>query len=493
MDWNHQMLWARYEQLRTSAQDPDQWLDSQIGGDLWVDGLNVFLSIEPDDFAAALADFWHAHSDLATSVMSTLQALHRFCLDQAQKGEFELYQALAVGMTWLSLTPETNRQFFNVPVLITNHSTALLLSPTYQAVWAHSYNAGLELYVDLESDKAGSLFRPEHGRIYQRTSSYAKGTYVKYPFSGYFHEMLHILLFYDVYQRVLGTIEEERSYLTHLEGCISGWEERLAADLLSVGYDLNLIDDGFGDHAGHPEAGAFRIRVMQGQADGVTAQGLNAFTKRYMQLGEDHRYIPENPVKAQILQHHLLQEAEEALIWPHYREYMLTLQIHSIWGKKSGARNRLPAFQEVVELVPCDPYCWQKLQESLDPNSWPTVQALFSKEPWPELCAEKRRQHRQVWAWREWLSRLAEMRGSVSQLAEHESEVLTELLKIAEHTAAVIRADEPLHMPTEQHEKRIAALQEEINHTLLHLPAGEMRTSMLAMLEDPFTSVLEPS
>lgn len=489
---NRKTMVDRYDQLKAFSHDPDTWLDSQFGGDLWVDGLNVFLTIEREDFIEALERFLQRDEILETFVMRTLQSLHQFCMDAAKCGEFELYQALSVGLTWLSLQAETSSQFFNVPVMIANHSTALLLSPTYQAVWAHSYNAGLELYVDLETRKP-SLFRPEHGRIYQRSSSYTRGNFVKYPFQSYFHEMSHILLFYDTYQRVLGTVEEERSLWTHMEACISGLEERMLADLLAVGYELNLIDDGFGDHGGYPEAGSYRIRVVGGLEEPVmSGRALDCFMKQYMQRGEGETFIPENPLKATILQNHQVSDVELESIWPHYETYMRDLQRHSLWGIQSAARNRIPAFREVVELLPLDSYCTQKIQECLDPQAWQTLEELYSKNPWPETDPEHRQRNRQMWRWRDLLSRIAEMRGYLSQVAAGESNVLTELFTHAQTAAQVISACEPLSLTMEQHEQRIDSLKRAIHDTLQQLQDKELRARLWELIHDPFTYLLEP-
>ncbi len=187
-----------------------------------------------------------------------------------------------------------------------------------------------------------------------------------------------------------------------------------------------------------------------------------------------------------------MSEAEAASIWTHYEEYIENLQLHSIWGIKSAARNRTPAFREVVELVPIDPYCWEKLQESLDPDAWPTLQALFSKDPWPEPDSEKRRQNRQMWAYRDLLSRLSEMRGYLSQKSIGETEVLVDLLRLAEQVAGAICADDPLNRTADEHGQELASVRQKVCDVLHRVSDEEVRRPMLMMIENPFTHLMEP-
>ncbi|WP_052036334.1 hypothetical protein [Tumebacillus flagellatus] len=422
-------------------------------------------------------------------MIQTLHALHRFCLEQNARGEFELYQALALGMTWLTLQPETYGQFFNVPTQVTNHSTALLLSPTYQAVWAHSFQEGLELYADLETRRL-SLFRPEHGRIYQNPNSYHQGEFLKYPFQNFFHEMTHILLTYDVYPRVLGTPEEERSWLTQIEASVSCLEEDVMAELVAVRSDLNIIDDGFGSTGSYPEYGEFRYAVITGQHEtGLSRKALQHFRKRFIQLGENETYIPENPIKAEILANFQVTDAEIETILPHFAAYIANQQFHTTWGIESSARNRIPGFREVIELLPPDPYCLQKMKECLRPDSWPTPEALLSKNPLPELSLEQRNINRRRWRWRELLCRVAEMRGFLQTKAlASEPLVQDELFDCAHEIAATV----PLSLTEAQHDVKYPVMQRRIANTLHLLQDPADRDRLLELVDQPFTYVLDP-
>lgn len=494
----------RYEELRKLAQDTDQWLESKIGSDLWVDGINVFLTIEHEDFVEGLDTFQQKYTYEEDGVTSCLRQLQMNARHSVAQGEFALYQALAVGMTWLSLQEETNGLHFNLPVQITNHSIALLLSPTYLAVWANSYNAGIELFLDVDSTLP-TLFRPEHGKIYQNAGSYLRGENLKFPFQNYFHEIAHILLFHDVYQRVLGSEAECRSYWTHIEGCIYALEEQVLAELMEVQTDLHVIDDGYGNTEGFEEFASFRIELYQGKRDSsLTGETLRTYVKRGMQLGEGKFHIPDNTVKQTILSHHELEERELELLHAHCFSFVKALQAHSAWGVKSYARNILPAFRETVELLPAHPFCMKKLAESLQKNPWPDVQSLLSSDPFPALDAEQRRHNKQLWQWRELMSRLAEIRGYLEQrtkqlLEQNDHQLSTiyrgiyvSLLPVAKQVASWIVELEETAESEQQHQIRYESVQKEISEILQGVQEEEGQNRLLSFLHVPYSYVLEP-
>ncbi|QDX95527.1 hypothetical protein C2W64_02384 [Brevibacillus laterosporus] len=494
----------RYEELRKLAQDTDQWLESKIGSDLWVDGINVFLTIEHGDFVEGLEQFQQKYTYEQDNVTSCLRQLQLYARHSVAQGEFALYQALAVGMTWLSLQEETNGLHFNLPVQITNHSIALLLSPTYLAVWANSYNAGIELFLDVDSTLP-TLFRPEHGKIYQNAGSYLRGENLKFPFQNYFHEIAHILLFHDVYQRVLGSEAECRSYWTHIEGCIYALEEQVLSELMEVQTDLHVIDDGYGNTQGFEEFAAFRIELYQGNGEpSLTGETLRTYVKRGMQLGEGNFHIPDNAVKQTILSNHELEERELELLHKHCFSFVKALQAHSAWGVKSYARNTLPAFRETVELLPAHAYCMKKLEESLQKNPWTDVQSLFSSDPFPPLDSKQRKQHKQLWKWRELMSRLAEIRGYLeqcsNQLLEQNNHQLSTiytkiqqaLLPVAKQVADWIRELEETAESEQQHQIRYESVQKEISEILQGVQEEEGQNRLLSFLHVPYSYVLEP-
>ncbi|QOS99195.1 hypothetical protein JNUCC42_23015 [Brevibacterium sp. JNUCC-42] len=494
----------RYEELRKLAQDIDQWLESKIGSDLWVDGINVLLTIEHGDFVEGLEQFQQKYTYEEDNVTSCLRQLQLYARHSVAQGEFALYQALAVGMTWLSLQEETNGLHFNLPVQITNHSIALLLSPTYLAVWANSYNAGIELFLDVDSTLP-TLFRPEHGKIYQNAGSYLRGENLKFPFQNYFHEIAHILLFHDVYQRVLGSEAECRSYWTHIEGCIYALEEQVLSELMEVQTDLHVIDDGYGNTQGFEEFAAFRIELYQGNGEpSLTGETLRTYVKRGMQLGEGNFHIPANAVKQTILSNHELEERELELLHKHCFSFVKALQAHSAWGVKSYARNTLPAFRETVELLPAHAYCMKKLEESLQKNPWTDVQSLFSSDPFPPLDSKQRKQHKQLWKWRELMSRLAEIRGYLeqrsNQLLEQNNHQLSTiytkiqqaLLPVAKQVADWIRELEETAESEQQHHIRYESVQKEISEILQGVQEEEGQKRLLSFLHVPYSYVLEP-
>ncbi|NRS47149.1 hypothetical protein HP401_03955 [Brevibacillus sp. HB2.2] len=491
---NQAVLLERYHQLRELAEDADTWLESEIGSDLWVDGINVFLTVSPEDFIEGLERFESSYGFKSHEIVNTILQFQRYCREASADGEFPLYQALAVGMTWLSLQPQINGSYFNLPVQITNHSIALLLSPTYLAVWAHSYNEGIGLYLDLHSTLP-TLFRPEHGRIYQNAGSYLEGTHIKFPFQNYFHEIAHILFFHDVYQRVLGSEDECRSYWTHIEACIYGLEEQVLAEMMEVQPDLHAIDDGFGSSKGFEDFISYRFGILGAQENhSIPKDTVRTYIKRNMQLGEANENIPDNEVKAKILASHKLDEERLEELDTHCKAFATALQVHSLWGIKSYRRNSIPAFREVVELLSPDAYCMQKLEESMRPDSWGTLEDLLSKNPFDEICSQTREKNIHVWNWRDTLSRLAEMRGYLANANEPGyGETNQELFQIANRLARVIHEEKQKEGPAEQHESQYADMKREISEALNRLPNVEVRDHLHNLLSKPYYFVLEPN
>ncbi|ARU60604.1 hypothetical protein CBW65_05545 [Tumebacillus avium] len=480
-----------YKTLRTLTEDQAAWFETEIGSDLWVDGLNVFLTVEPEDFAAALERFF-ANYDVSDGKVTTwLQALHSFCMELNAEGEFELYQALSVGMAYLAARPEINDHMFNMPARILNHSTALLLSPTYMAVWIHSYNAGYELYVDPE-EGAQDAFRPEHGRIYQRRASFVGGdggSVIRYPFQNYIHEMMHILLFHDLYTRVLGSPEEDVTYFTHIEGAVSVMEEVIMRELMAVRDDLNLIDDGFAAVTTFPEYGLYRYQVLQGAVEGVNDKSLFMYRKRLMLQGEGEFFPPDNVVKDQILATHKLSDHEFESIHPCFNGYLDNQQRHVRWAKKAVDRNRIAGFREVIELLPRDEFCAQKLIESLHPDSWHDWRDMLSCTDLPEPDPEVRQHSKQGLAWKELLFRIAEMRGYLSKQAgaAAEPEVQNDLFDYAAYAAMRY-----LHPDPSTHDEEFHKTRTDVLETVSRLGDAEMRAKMSSMIEVPGTHLLEP-
>ncbi|TCP57658.1 hypothetical protein EV586_102102 [Tumebacillus sp. BK434] len=488
---NSSDLLVQYNRLRALSDDQAGWFETEIGSDLWVDGLNVFLTVEPEDFEAALERFF-ADYDVADDKLTTwLQALHRFCMELNAEGEFELYQALSVGMAYLSARPEINDHMFNMPARIINHSTALLLSPTYLAVWIHSYNAGYELFVD-PNENSQDAFRPEHGRIYQRRASFVggdDGSVIRYPFQNYSHEMMHILLFHDLYTRVLSTPEEDITYFTHIEGAVSVMEEVIMRELMAVRDDLNLIDDGYAAVTTFPEYGLYRYKVLQGGVEGVTDKSLFMYRKRLMLLGEGEFFPPDNPVKEQILATHTLSDHEFESIHPCFNGYLDNQQRHVRWAKKAVVRNRIDGFREVIELLPRDEFCARKLTESLDPNAWHDWRDMLSCTALPEPDPEVRLRSKQKLAWKELLYRIAEMRGYLSKQAgaAAEPEVQSDLYDYAAYAA--MRC---LHPDPATHDEAFETTRTGILAAVSRLADAEMQAKMSSMIEVPGTYLLEP-
>lgn len=76
---NQAHLLERYHQLRQLAEDADAWLESEIGSDLWVDGINVFLTVSPEDFIEGLERFEGNYGFKNHGIVSTTRQFQRYC------------------------------------------------------------------------------------------------------------------------------------------------------------------------------------------------------------------------------------------------------------------------------------------------------------------------------------------------------------------------------------------------------------------------------
>ncbi|KEO83895.1 hypothetical protein [Tumebacillus flagellatus] len=474
---HHANLLEQYHRIRALTPDVDTWLESPIGSDLWVDGLNVFLTVEPEDFEAALQAF-------PADTPLNLETLHNFCLQEAKTGEFELYRALAVGMTWLSLQPETNGQFFNRPVQVTNHSTALLLSPSYRAIWAHAYNRGYELVIDVDT-KRQTIFRPEHGRIYQKSTWHQSGqSTVRYPYMHYFHEMSHLCLFGDLYARVLGGEAEDASAYVHMEAVITALEENVIAEIRQVGYELNVIEDSLGAFDQYPEAGEFRMKIHRGEVEGLTPHEIIVYLRRSFQLGEGDSKLPENAVKDRILRNHQLPEEQLRLLDTHYCKLVNNLQLHAFWALKASERNRIPGYREVVDLLPRSLQCLHTFEACLHPET--PLSRLLSFDTLQPPNPAVRAQSKLANAWKELLYRIAEIRGYLEQQGEQTaSTVQDQLLQLAQRVVDHSQLD----LDSRDQETRLNELRDELHRCIASI---ENRPELQEMISHPFGYLLEP-
>lgn len=482
------VLYQQFQAIRAQTEDPNAWIETAIGSDLWVDGLNVFLTVDENSFQESMDLFFQTYSLPADSKVRCVENLAQYCQVAAKVGEYELYQALALGMTWLSMQQEALGQFFNVPIQVTNHSTAILLSRTYRTLWLRAYNEGLSLVVDLESNQ-NTIFRPEHGSIYQKNTWLQKGERIRYPFGHFFHEMTHILLFADLYSRVLSeNPAEEISMLAHLEACINSFEEQICEELNSVCSDLNLIDDHFGTIAGFPQAGAFRVAVHKGAVENVTPKDIAHYLIRHFQLGEGSLNIPDNPFKEQILRNFASTDEVDATIHEHYETLLQNQHYHGEWGKEATERNRLPAFREVIELTEIDPFYMQKLAQSLEPALCKTPDVLLADDMQdiPEPCEQTRRNNMHKWALKERLHRIAEIRGYLQlQDAALYEPVLKALYDEAIKISLAL-ANAAWEMSTEQ-------MDEELLNILSAIACETTREKTSQMIRHRFTYLLLPA
>ncbi|MBL0385358.1 hypothetical protein JJB07_01750 [Tumebacillus sp. ITR2] len=457
---NRTDLLPHYETLRALAADPDRFFENEIGRDLGVDGLNVLLAVSSDDFTLALETFHASYDFDPDSKTSCLHALHRFTLDAARIGEFELYQSLAIGMTWLSLQEETHASFFNRPLRIPNHSAALLLSPTYQAIWVQSYNAGITL-------------SPE----------------VQPHLQNFHHSMAQVMLFHDLYPRVLGeSSAEDATAFTHMETSISCLDELIQSEIMAVRADLHLIRDSYLAHSSCPEYGRFRYEVMQNLHTPVSRRSLALYRKHFVLRAEDEDcHLPNNRLKRHLLALHELPDEEIEILREPFARSLHDQKTHASWAKKAALRNRIPSYRAVIELLPHETYCLQKFQECLHPDAWTDAVTLLSSETLPELDATRRRRNQQRWKWRDSLYRIAELRGFLeTEAGDRNSLVQSRLLAFADQAATVLREQDDENCANHEAFSRMFA------SCLAEISAPELRRRAMKLFEHPFSYLLEP-
>lgn len=495
----YSQLFEKYQEIRSLTQDQEAWMNSSIGGDLWIDGLQVFLTIEPADFEATYKQFVENYTYDSHSFMRCLTSLHQFTVDCAKESEFELYKALALGMTWLSFYSHFQSDFFNLSGRITNHSIALLLSPTYQAIWITSYNEGLTLYIADKANSHLSLFRPEYGLIYQNHQYFLQTGYVNFPYQSYFHEMAHILLCYNLYSHVLADENGANNYRSYVEEGIVTLEETVLSELVAVRDNLHVIHDGF-NGSNSPEFREYSLSVIRGDISTVSARSLQWFTKAYMQVGTENNHTPHhsNSASQLIVANHPLTEEKMFSIIPPCQPHIENTKQHCLWTIRSGAYNHIATYREVIELMAPDLYGFTKVQEILHPDTCTTSVARVSKTTLPEPNPHHREQKKQLWRWREAYARLAEIRGYIEMeapLTDAIPDILHRLLIVAKRHAHHLNNHSAEGTIYKNHTGEITPVENmlrEIRIILCGLRHTATRELLLPMFDEPFMHVLEP-
>lgn len=152
-------------------------------------------------------------------------------------------------------------------------------------------------------------------------------------------------------------------------------------------------------------------------------------------------------------------------------------------------RNRLPAFREVAELLPAEPFALKKLEESLRPDSWTTPLQLFSCEQLPEPEQDLREQNKQKWRFRELLFRIAETRGFLQkEFHSQYSSVQIELLEIAQEVADVLNSKRWMESTLYEH------MLQDTKRCLSEAALENMsiQEQVAAIFDQPFSYLLEP-
>ncbi|MDN9012130.1 hypothetical protein [Brevibacillus laterosporus] len=491
-------LFEKYQEIRSLTQDYEAWMNSSIGGDLWIDGLEVFLTIEPADFESTFKQFVENYTYDSHSFIRCLTSLHQFTVDCAKESEFELYKALALGMTWLSFYPHYQSDFFNLSGRITNHSIALLLSPTYQAMWITSYNEGLTLYIADKANSHLSLFRPENGLIYQNHQYFIRTNYVNFPYQSYFHEMAHILFCYNLYAHVLADENEKNNYLSYVEEGIVTLEKMVLSELVAVRDNLHVIHDGF-NGSSSPEFREYSPSVIHGDISSISASSLKWFTKAYMQVGTENSYTPNNSSSANqlIVASQPVAEEKTFSLAPPCQPHIENIKQHCRWTIRNGAYNHISAYREVIELMAPDLNDFAKVQKALHPSTYSASQ--ISKESLPEPDSHQREQKKQLWRWREAYARLAEIRGYIEMeapLTDAIPDIQRRLLIVAKRNAHYLNTYSPKDKLSKNHTGEIMSVEnmlKEIRIILCGLRHTATRELLLSMFDEPFMPVLETS
>ncbi len=362
--------------------DPEAWIYSALGADLWIDGLTVFRTVDEPTFDAYLEAFL----GFAARAERPLRALDakrpaalvaRFtpfleaCAEQGPRG---FWPALAVGLCLVRAVGGPPRLETGDELAILNDSLLFLVSPTYRGIRLAAYNSGLRTLAGRTGKSP--VFRPEYGHFHVHPPTLVDAEPPRVPYYNYSHDLAHIVLFGDAYLRPVGTQETTASLLLNAEETVCTLDLVLAVELMRFGVDLHALTGLRNLEAGSKEGKPNVAAKVAGDPDRVRA--YQTALKASTQLHLEARSTVSNRIVGAV------DIPPDLADWFH----PLTQKVHAVWGEKLGLRVWHPLFQRFVSLLPPQPEHAVNLlrfcSETFSCGRW-------IEDPLPEPCLESRR------------------------------------------------------------------------------------------------------
>ncbi len=368
-----------YRDLRTRAADPQSWICSPWGADLWIDGLTAFRIVTPETFdaylSAALEFLSKSGHPLRAltegEAVAPIARLDPFLATAAERGPGSFWPALAVGLCLVRALGGAPRVETGDEMVIMDDSLLFLLSPSYRGIRLAAYNAGLRT----RSHRTGKqpVFRPEYGYFRLHPPNLVDAEPPRVPYYNYSHDLAHLVLFGDTYLRPVVSSEITASLLLNAEETVCTLDLVLMAELARFGIELHALSGLKKLEAGSYEEKESVTRRVAGDPEQTTA--YQVALKAAAQL---HLTAP-SAVSEQIV-----GSAEipgDLADWFHPR----TQSMHAAWGEKLARRIWHPVFQRFVSFLPPQPEHTENLfrfcRETFSPGTWDGAAPL---EPCPE-------------------------------------------------------------------------------------------------------------
>jgi hypothetical protein len=370
-----------HRDLRARAADPEAWIYSALGTDLWIDGLTVFRSVDEPTFDAYLESFL-GFTARAGRPLRTLDAKRPAALVArfapfleacAEQGPRSFWPALAVGLCMLRAVGGPPRLETGDELAILDDSLVFLVSPTYRGIRLAAYNAGLRTLAGRTGKSP--TFRPEYGHFHVHPPTLVDAEPPRVPYYNYSHDLAHIVLFGDAYLRPVGTQETTVSLLLNAEETVCTLDLVLAVELMRFGVDLHALTGLRKLEAGSKEGKPNVAAQVAGDPDRVRAYqvALKAATQLHL---EARSTVTERIVDA-------VDIPADLADWFHPS----TQKMHAVWSEGLGRRVWNPMFQRFVSLLPPQPEHAANLfrfcSETFSCGQW-------IEEPLPEPCRESR-------------------------------------------------------------------------------------------------------
>lgn len=381
------MLREVHRDLRRRAADPEAWIYSPVGTDLWMDGLATFRCVDEKLFDAYLKAFLELLDRTgsrpleAGALAAVLAKFDLFLKALAAHDPRSFRPALAVGLSLVQAMGGPPRIETGGELAILNDSLLFLLSPIYRGLRLSAYNAGLRTLARRTGKRP--VFRPEYGHFRIQPPNLIDAEPPRIPYYNYSHDLAHIVLFGDAYLRPVGTPATTASLLLNAEETVCTLDLVHVTELTRFGVELHAVDTLKTIEAG-PKQGRPSVTERVAQ----DAEEVNAYQAALKASAQSH--LSTSTAAAERIVDSV-EIPEDLSDWFH----PLSQRNHASWSEKLGRRVWHPVFQRFVSLLPPDAghaanvvrFC----RETFTPGEW--IGGTIP-EPDPEARAEGIVKHR---------------------------------------------------------------------------------------------------